>query len=312
MAETFGGAPTGRGMYNSGRWGERVAVMTTAVQIEQEEPVLRVRFARNVAGTTLHSVCIHLIDGLLIDTGYRHCVPEALHVLARYRLEQIVNTHHHEDHIGANAALTARYGLVPRIHPLGLPYIRNPGAIQLYRRAIWGVPEPSDGLPLGDVVETEHHRFQIIHTPGHAEDHVVLLEERQGWLFTGDLFLSPRVKVASPFDDPWQILASLRKVQALDFDRLYCGHGQVFNGLAAKQALSERIWYWEWLADEARRLRSQGLSVRGVRGRLLGPEPIMFYVTGGDFSKHRLVQQLLRSPEESRRACLPSWELPGK
>ncbi|HEY3366108.1 MAG TPA: MBL fold metallo-hydrolase [Symbiobacteriaceae bacterium] len=286
-----------------------MAAIKTVVRVEQEEPVMRVRLVQRFAGRTMQSICIHLVDGLLIDTGCAHSVPEVLQLLAGRRLEQVVNTHHHEDHIGANAALTARYGLLPQIHPAGLPYIQHPGPIGYYRRLTWGTPEPSAGVPLGPVVETQHHRFSVIHTPGHAPDHVALYEERQGWLFTGDLFLAPRVKLGTPFDDPWQILASLNRLRELEIDRLYCGHGRVFKGKEAAQALQERVRYWEWLAGESGRLRDQGLSVRAISRRLLGPEPFMFYFTMGEFSKCRLIRQLLRSPEESRLAIRAGWEL---
>src|SRR5690625_6674953 len=38
-----------------------------------------------------------------------------------------------------------------------------------------------------DVLETAHHQFIPIHTPGHTNDHVVLYEPNKKWLFTGDL-----------------------------------------------------------------------------------------------------------------------------
>lgn len=42
-----------------------------------------------------------LVDGLLIDAGPPHCVAELLNALAAERIDQMVLTHHHEDHVGA-------------------------------------------------------------------------------------------------------------------------------------------------------------------------------------------------------------------
>lgn len=285
-------------------------VLTTAVRVEETEPIYRVRFERRFAGNCLHSVCVHLVDGLLVDTGCAHTVPELLQALADRQPEQLVNTHHHEDHIGGNHAVAARYGLQPQIHPLGLPYLQYPGAIQFYRVWMWGRPHPSTGVALGSEVKTGRYRWRVLHTPGHALDHVALYEEQQGWLLSGDLFLSARPRSATFFDDFWQILKSLRVLQALDFERLYCCHGPPLSGPAARQALQERVRYWEYLAEEAPRLAAAGLSTRAIRRRLLGREGVMGYCTLGQISKTQLIRLILQPPEHSRADGGAGWALP--
>ena len=41
-------------------------------------------------------------------------------------------------------------------------------------------PGPSRGQPIGEWVETDRYRFQVIHTPGHSPDHICLFEPEQG------------------------------------------------------------------------------------------------------------------------------------
>lgn len=48
-----------------------------------------------------------------------------------------------------------------------------------------------------------------------------------GWLFSGDLFLSPYVKVLRIDENPHQVIASLRKVLALPISTVYDSGGKV-------------------------------------------------------------------------------------
>ncbi|SDI42922.1 MBL fold metallo-hydrolase [Natribacillus halophilus] len=45
------------------------------------------------------------------------------------------------------------------------------------------------------MIETSYHRFYLIEAPGHTADHVCLFEPYQGWLFSGDLYITPYPKV---------------------------------------------------------------------------------------------------------------------
>ena len=43
-------------------------------------------------------------------------------------------------------------------------------------------------------LETPRFRFRVIHTPGHSADHIALYEPNRRWLFSGDLYLAPRLR----------------------------------------------------------------------------------------------------------------------
>lgn len=141
------------------------------------------------------------------------------------------------------------------------------------------------------MVSTARHRFEVIPTPGHSDDHVCFFEPHQRWLFSGDLFIHERARYLRVDEDVHQILASLRRVLALRPSLLACSHaGFIEDGYAA---IERKIAYWETLLMQARALREAGLSVPQVTERLLGPEGLATRVSRGHFSKQNLVRSLL-------------------
>jgi glyoxylase-like metal-dependent hydrolase (beta-lactamase superfamily II) len=50
----------------------------------------------------------------------------------------------------------------------------------------------------------------VIPTPGHSEDHICLFEPNEGWLFSGDLFISERVKYMREDENVYSLLDSLK------------------------------------------------------------------------------------------------------
>ena len=254
-------------------------------------PITRVHLARTVLGRPLYTVEAYLVDGLLIDSG---CPATASELLAWCRgqdVRRVVNTHHHEDHSGGDGALQAALGL-PIAAPAGaVPILADFPRLQLYRRIVWGQPGNVAVQPLGDVVEADHHRFEVVPTPGHCPDHVCLFEREQGWLFSGDLYVHERVRYLRTDEDALQSLESLRRVLALRPRLLVCSHaGLVEDGCGA---IERKIAYWEGLAEQARALRREGLPLREVTDRILGPEDAMALFTRGHFTKINLIRSLL-------------------
>jgi len=255
-------------------------------------PITRLHLARTVLGRPLYTVNAYLVDGLLVDAGPPATAGELVAWCQGRDVRQVVNTHHHEDHSGGNWALQRRLGLPIAASPQAVPVLADFCRLELYRRVVWGQPRNVVAEPLGDMVETESYRFEVIPTPGHSPDHVCLFEPEQGWLFGGDLFVHERVRYARPEEDLVATLASLRHVLALRPRLLICSHaGFVEN---AGPAIERKIAYWEDLAGQARALRSQGLSPRQITDRLLGPEGLGTRLTQGHSAKINLIRGLLR------------------
>jgi glyoxylase-like metal-dependent hydrolase (beta-lactamase superfamily II) len=255
--------------------------------------VIRLRLARGILGRPAYFTAAYWVEGLLIDTGCAHTARQLTSAVKGWRVEQVVNTHSHEDHIGANAAIQEMFRCPIRAHPDALPILENPRLqpLQPYRRLFWGWPKPSRGEPIGESVETGQLHFQVIHTPGHSPDHVCLFEPDRGWLFSGDAYIGGQDQALRAGYDIHGILASLRKLAELPVTTIFSGSGSVRdNGL---QRLQDKVAYLEGLGEQIRALRDQGLSPRRIRRQLFGGEMPITYLTLGHFSGLRLVQSYL-------------------
>lgn len=267
------------------------------IKLTKYGEVIRIDLARTIFGRGRYWTTAYRVEDLLIDTGPAHCAQELVDALSDVQLSRIVNTHTHEDHIGANGILQRRRGdLRIRVHSHGIPVLADPRREQplhLYRRIFWGWPEPSFGLPLndGDCIRTEHYQLHAIHTPGHSPDHVCLYEPEQGWLFTGDLYVGGKDRALREGYDIWRIIASLKQVAELPVRTLYPGSARARENPA--QALREKIDYLENLGEKVLRLHQQGKSVSQIARQLLGGPMLVELVTLGHFSRRNLVRSYL-------------------
>lgn len=261
------------------------------------DPVVAFRAARTFFGRGYYYTAAYYLDGLLVDSGCAYTAAELLSRLAPTRpVTLVVNTHSHEDHIGANGPLQSRLGCRITAHSLALPILHNPRLqpLQPYRRLFWGWPEPSHGQPLGEWIQTEHYRFQVIPTPGHSPDHVALYEPQQGWLFSGDAYIGGHDRAARPDYDIRAVIRSLRTMAAMDVGTLYPGSGTVRQNRPAED-LARKADQLEELGEHVLALHAEGLGSAGIRDRLLGREGSLFYLTLGHFSGAHLVELFLSS-----------------
>ncbi len=241
-----------------------------------------------------------IIDGLLIDTGSPPVASEVLAASVSERVGMVVLTHHHEDHVGGAPLLLQQRGLRPLIHPAGLQVLATRKRLPWYERLYWGQHTPVAGAPLGKTVEIGRYRFQVIHTPGHAPDHVALYEPDQGWLFTGDLLIHPRLPTLSWDDDLPVWFASLRSLIRLPAERVFCSH---YPKVAGPELLRQKLDFWGEKAALAGELQRQGLTEKEISQRVLGQEELRAFVTRGHFSRRNLIRGLLALREPGRREC---------
>lgn len=268
------------------------------LKVTSYDPVTRIDLARTLAGRGRYWTTAYLVDGLLIDSGCAHTAPELLAYLRDKPLVQIVNTHTHEDHIGANGPLQhLQPGLKIFAHPLAMPVLDEPRLRQPlhpYRRLMWGWPEPSSGEPVadGETIHTNHFRFQVLYTPGHSADHICLYEPDRGWLFSGDLFVGGRDRALLASAEVRSIIASSKRIAALRLTRLFPGSARVRENPCKE--LLEKIAYLQAMGERVLELHRKGQNVGSIARNLFDGPMFIELVTLGHFSRRNLVRSYLR------------------
>lgn len=274
------------------------------LKITPTADVTRYDSARTIAGRGYCWTTAYLVDGLLVDTGCAFSAGEIARALSGKNLTCILNTHSHEDHIGANGILLAQHpGLQLFAHPLALPVLQDPRSaqpLQPYRRIFWGWPQPSSGQPLEDDqwIEISKYRFQVMYTPGHSPDHLCLYEPERGWLFSGDLFVGGRERALRADYNIWQIIASLKRVVTLPLTRLYPGSARVRENPV--QEMAAKIEYLEETGQKVLALHKNGVSKALIAKTVFGGPMLIEYITLGHFTRLGLVRSYLlnHSPED--------------
>ena len=268
------------------------------LKISPYEPITRIDLARTLAGRGRYWTTAYLVDGLLVDSGCAHSAPELLAYLCDRPLTQLVNTHTHEDHIGANSPLQhMKAGLKILAHPLALPVLGEPRVRQPlhpYRRFMWGWPEPSQGEQVadGEVICMDNFHFQVIYTPGHSPDHICLYEPECGWLFSGDLFVGGHDRALSADADIWGVIESLKKIANLRLTTLFPGSARVRENPQGE--LLQKIAYLEAMGERVLALYRKGENVNTIASVLFGSPMFIEVITLGHFSRKNLVRSYLR------------------
>ena len=267
------------------------------LKITQFNDVTRIDSARTIANRGYYWTTAYLVDGLLVDTGCAYTAKELVAWLSGEQVSQLITTHSHEDHIGANGILLNHQpALKLYSHPLAVPILENPREtqpLQFYRRVMWGWPGPSNPQPVsdGEVLETEKYRFQVIYTPGHSPDHLCLYEQSQGWLFSGDLFIGGQDRALREDNHIWEIITSLKRAASLPLTRLFPGCARVKDN--PKAALAEKIEYLEKTGEKVLELHKQGFSIDQIARSLFGGPMMIEAFTLGHFTRRNLIQSYL-------------------
>ncbi len=128
----------------------------------------------------------------------------------------VVVTHAHSDHVAGANAILARW---PSAQFSKLPWpSRDPEL-------------PWRPLADGSIVSTDDGELEVVHTPGHAPDHVSLWHAESRTLFVGDMLVTGSTVVipASHGGSLAEYLRSLDRLRALNPLRAYPAHGPVIE-----------------------------------------------------------------------------------
>jgi glyoxylase-like metal-dependent hydrolase (beta-lactamase superfamily II) len=263
------------------------------IYVEQVGEVTKFRMARTFMGRGLYYTAAYFVDGLLIDSGCAHTVSEFMNTLGNRHVRFIVNTHSHEDHIAANKAVQTKFGAQILAHSEALPILADSSTRKLrpYQIVMWGYPQSSTATAIGEELETEHHKFRVIHTPGHSPDHITLYEPNKGWIFSGDTYVGGKDKALRADYNIWQIIESLRNLASLDSTLLFPGSGTTRDN--PREELLKKVHYLEETGQKIKDLHSRGWSRARIRRKLFGPEMSIAYYTLGHFSGKNLVRSYI-------------------
>ena len=131
------------------------------------------------------------------------------------KLDFILNTHHHYDHVGGNEELKKKYN-----------------------SKVLGFENDKNRIPQIDIVLKDNQEFKIgtlnfttIFIPGHTRGHVAFYFKKERVVFTGDTLFS--LGCGRVFEGTYkQMFQSLNKLKNLPGEtKVYCGHEYTFKNL---------------------------------------------------------------------------------
>ena len=166
----------------------------------------------------------------LIDPGGDVDVLLAAVAKAGVKLEKLLLTHAHLDHVGGTLELARKLGL-----PIIGPQAEDAFWLDMLpeQARMFGFPpaeafRPDQWLSDGDVVELGALRLDVIHCPGHTPGHVVFFEPVSRHAFVGDVLFQGSIgRTDFPRGDHAALISAIRnKLFPLGDDVAFVpGHG---------------------------------------------------------------------------------------
>ena len=145
-----------------------------------------------------------------------------------------------DSHLQAIVATgSIRWILVSHTHPDHSPGARR--LAELTGATTIGIPAPDgqhqdqtfqpDRIPArGEVLDGVDFQLQMLHTPGHASNHICFLHMGRRWLFTGDHIMNGSTVVIDPPDGDMQsYLDSLGQLRKIEIAAIAPGHGDMID-----------------------------------------------------------------------------------
>ncbi len=134
-----------------------------------------------------------------------------------------------------------------------------------------------------DSFSSRKAHWDVIDTPGHAFDHKAFLNRETGQLFTGDLFVSEKTKVALAEESIPKIIRSLERV-------LTYHAGFVENGRAALQRKRD---YLLAIQDEVFSLHKEGHPADAICQKLFPKKYPIVKFSRGEWDSRHIVTSIL-------------------
>lgn len=188
---------------------------------------------------------------ILIDTAYITGFNETESIITGLGVNLsdvslIINTHTHCDHIGGNRPIQQKSGCDIALHKVGRHYIDTRDDWSMW----WKYYDQeadffkcTSTLEDGEIIAIGPYEFQVIYTPGHSSDGIVLYNRREKVLISADtLWESDIPAITLRIEGSLALFnaqESLQKLESLDVKRVYPGHGKPFNDIKSAILLSQ-------------------------------------------------------------------------
>lgn len=147
------------------------------------------------------------------------------------KVQRLLNTHCHLDHVFGNQFVAKTFGLKPEYHKLDEPTM----AMAEVSAKMYGVdgfevsPKADKHLIADTEIELDGNRFEIVFVPGHAPGHIAFINHEQKIVVGGDVLFQRSIgRTDLPGGDFETLLQSIRThffILADDFT-VYSGHGE--------------------------------------------------------------------------------------
>jgi glyoxylase-like metal-dependent hydrolase (beta-lactamase superfamily II) len=245
-------------------------------------------------GRPMMTVFFFIVKDLMIDTGLRHMRQEIKDIVCQNHIRNILLTHYHEDHSGNAAIISKATGAGVYGHPLTAKKLHTGYRIFPYQHLMWGKTDPVKVNPVADLWENQDIYLKPVHTPGHSPDHCCYYDRQNGRLFSGDLYLSARIKYFRADEHICQQITSLKKVLSLDFDALYCAHRPMPRH--GRTAIAKKLQYLENFYGRVADLARQGMNERAIMASLkLKEQYLIKWMCFGNVSMKNMVRSVIDS-----------------
>jgi glyoxylase-like metal-dependent hydrolase (beta-lactamase superfamily II) len=257
----------------------------------QFEGVTGIKVGRVNLGINTNFI-VYRIGDTVIDSGPSNQWRHVKQFLNKSKVSQLLLTHHHEDHSGNAHKIGQSYHLRPKAPALAQSKLRSGYKTPLVQRLVWGSLVPVDTDPLKQQEFLSDGSLVVpIHTPGHAKDLTCFFIPEKKYFFSGDLYIAPKLKMLRSDENLELLIKSINKVLMFNFKTLFCPHGGIIKN--GKEMLTKKRDYILDLAEQAKRLVTQGMEQQEIVTKLLGPEDMISKLTRGNFCKTNLIKQCI-------------------
>ena len=264
-----------------------------------------------------------LYDGIAIDPGspkMRRSLERHLRAL-KPKITKIVATHAHEEHVGNLNWLSNATGAPIYVSEMTAQFLTPFKKLPWVRAVIIGQP-PNLEQPfhlLGQTVDSDSGRLQVIASPGHCDDHIVLYDPKEKLLLAGDAFMGSYFATPNPDVDSRRWLSTLERLLELDIEILVEGHGHIhtlradvpdFPGVVIREepklAISQKLDYLRWLREQIDAGFEEQLPLRAIEATCFpwgsrtswescATDECIRLLSLGHFSRTELVRSFVRA-----------------